>query len=100
MGIQRDPKYYPKPNEFDPSRFDKDNVKSFIEMPYMPFGEGPRICIGARLGRLQTKLGLMYMLKKYKYEVDAHHVHNELQFSPQQLILTAEKGINLKIKHR
>lgn len=38
--IQNDPKYYPNPRKFDPSRFSEENKKTFIEMPYLPFGEG------------------------------------------------------------
>lgn len=43
LGIQRDPKYYPKPDEFIPERFSPENTKSFEQMPYMPFGDGPRV---------------------------------------------------------
>lgn len=44
--IHRDEKYFPNPNTFDPERFsneNKDNIKPFT---YMPFGLGPRNCIG------------------------------------------------------
>ncbi|PSN52369.1 Cytochrome P450 9e2 [Blattella germanica] len=44
--IHHDPKYYPNPEKFDPERFsdeNKDNIKPFT---YLPFGSGPRNCIG------------------------------------------------------
>lgn len=46
--IHRDPKYFSRPNDFLPERFNDEIVakKSFIEMPFVAFGEGPRICIG------------------------------------------------------
>lgn len=44
--IQRDPNYYPDPEVFDPERFDNDAVKSRHPMVYLPFGDGPRNCIG------------------------------------------------------
>lgn len=42
--IQRDPKYFPKPEEFIPERWEDSSLKS--SDVYMPFGKGPRICIG------------------------------------------------------
>lgn len=44
--IQRDPKYYPNPNRFDPERFNDENKKNIIPGTYVPFGVGPRNCIG------------------------------------------------------
>lgn len=44
--IQRDPKYYPKPDVFDPERFENDSFNSRHPMLFLPFGEGPRNCIG------------------------------------------------------
>ena len=44
--IHHDPQYYPDPNNFDPDRFLEENVKSRPGNTYMPFGEGPRLCIG------------------------------------------------------
>ena len=44
--IHRDPKFYPNPETFDPERFDEKAVKSRHPMHYLPFGNGPRNCIG------------------------------------------------------
>ena len=47
--IQHDTKYYPDPLAYDPDRFLQDNVKSRPSYTYMPFGEGPRMCIGKKI---------------------------------------------------
>lgn len=44
--IHRDASIYPKPEVFDPERFSDDAVQSRHPMSYLPFGDGPRNCIG------------------------------------------------------
>lgn len=44
--LQNDEKYYPNPKKFDPDRFLPENKESIPKFTYMPFGDGPRICIG------------------------------------------------------
>ena len=45
-GIHRDPKIYPNPDTFDPERFSEENVRDRHSSYYLPFGAGPRNCIG------------------------------------------------------
>lgn len=45
-GIHRDPEYYERPNEFYPDHFSDENIKQRHPFAYMPFGKGPRECIG------------------------------------------------------
>jgi len=47
--IQNDPNIYPDPEVFDPERFSAENVKQRNSMYYLPFGDGPRNCIGKKL---------------------------------------------------
>lgn len=44
--IQRDPNIYPNPDVFDPERFSDENIQLRDPMFYLPFGDGPRNCIG------------------------------------------------------
>jgi len=44
--FQHDPKYFPEPDNFRPERFAEDNFLHKNQFLHMPFGEGPRQCIG------------------------------------------------------
>jgi cytochrome P450 family 6 len=46
IGLHHDPKYYPDPDRFDPERFSEEEKQKRHHYVYLPFGEGPRICIG------------------------------------------------------
>jgi len=102
LGIQHDEKYYPHPEEFIPERFNEENSagKTFNDRPYLPFGEGPRICIGLRLGKMQTKVGLIVMLKKFSYRLSDEHINKDLKMSPLSVIMAPLGGINLKVESR
>jgi cytochrome P450 len=45
-GLHRDPKYFDDPNSFKPERFIGTNKEKIVKYTYMPFGEGPRACLG------------------------------------------------------
>jgi cytochrome P450 family 6 len=55
--IQRDPLYYSEPEKFDPERFTEYNKEKRPTYTYLPFGEGPRICIGTSAPLLSVCLG-------------------------------------------
>ncbi|KAF7401786.1 hypothetical protein HZH68_007606 [Vespula germanica] len=68
-GIQHDPDIYPDPEVFDPDRFMDEVMKLRHPMHFLPFGDGPRNCIGLRFAYIQTKIGLIKILNNYLIDV-------------------------------
>ncbi|XP_071448733.1 probable cytochrome P450 6a17 [Hetaerina americana] len=70
-GLHYDPEYFEDPDRFDPERFTEEGRKKWPQFAYLPFGEGPRICIGMRFGSMQTKAGLAALLSKFEFRRSA-----------------------------
>lgn len=99
LALSHDENYFPNPTKFDPKRFAEKNRSP--SMSYIPFGDGPRNCIGMRLGKLQTKVGLILMMQNARYELgDKKYYNEELTMAPGGSLLAPEGGINLKITPR
>ncbi|XP_044261647.1 probable cytochrome P450 6a23 [Tribolium madens] len=89
LGIHYDEEYYPEPEIFDPERFSEENKNSRHSYAHIPFGEGPRICIGMRFGLMQTKVGLATLLKNYKFTV-GKKTQEPLKWKVASFVLAAE----------
>ncbi|KAJ8932740.1 hypothetical protein NQ314_014437 [Rhamnusium bicolor] len=96
-GIHYDEDYYKNPEVFDPERFSEENKKTLNRYTHLPFGEGPRICIGERFGLMQTKIGLTCILRKFTVKLN-ERTKVPLKMSRNTFITTAEGGIWLDIK--
>ncbi|XP_008049707.1 cytochrome P450 3A5 isoform X2 [Carlito syrichta] len=66
--LHRDPKYWTEPEEFRPERFSKKNKDSIDPYIYLPFGTGPRNCIGMRFALMNMKLALVRVLQNFSFK--------------------------------
>lgn len=100
--LHRDPYYYRDPEKFDPERFSEASKADpqFSKKPYFPFGDGPRICIGLKLGKIQIKISLAMMLEKYRYELSESMRDAKLSFDPDALLMSPKGGIELNLHKR
>nr|XP_056722164.1 cytochrome P450 3A21-like [Euleptes europaea] len=65
--LHRDPEYWPEPEEFRPERFSKENKESIDPYVFLPFGAGPRNCIGMRFALLTLKVAVIVLLQRYSF---------------------------------
>ncbi|XP_015284769.1 PREDICTED: cytochrome P450 3A19-like, partial [Gekko japonicus] len=65
--LHRDPEYWPEPEEFRPERFSKENKETLDPYVFLPFGAGPRNCIGMRFALLTLKVAVVVLLQRYTF---------------------------------
>uniref|UniRef100_V5GHY9 Cytochrome P450 6a2 n=1 Tax=Anoplophora glabripennis TaxID=217634 RepID=V5GHY9_ANOGL len=97
VGYHYDKEYYDNPNKFDPERFTEENKRTRHPYAHIPFGEGPRVCIGERFGIMQTKVGLTSILRNFRVTLNKE-TQVPLMLSPTAFITTAEGGIWLNVE--
>jgi cytochrome P450 len=68
-GAHHAPQSWPDPESFKPERFAKGNEKLFTPFTYLPFGAGPRGCIGGNYAMLQILMILSTVLTRYDFEL-------------------------------
>ena len=65
--LHRHPDYWPEPERFMPERFGEDgNINKYA---YVPFGGGPRVCIGINLATMELVLSLAALAQRFRFEL-------------------------------
>ena len=68
-GAHHAPHYWESPETFDPERFIKGSEKLRTPFTFLPFGGGPRVCIGNQYAMLQILMILSDLLRKYDFQL-------------------------------
>nr|QAX33066.1 cytochrome P450 CYP6B5-like protein [Carposina sasakii] len=97
--IHRDPKHFSDPEEFRPERFCSETKEDIAPYTYLPFGAGPRICMGIRIAKMQILTGLVTLLKKYRISL-AEGMATSIEIEPKILVFQPVGGIRLKFEPR
>ena len=71
--LHRHPEFWPDAERFDPERFHPERSKNRHFFSYLPFGAGPRTCIGAGMAMLEIQLVLAQILQRFRVRVAPDH---------------------------
>lgn len=92
--MHRDPRYFAEPERFNPERFSAANEKNIPRYAYLPFGGGPRVCIGNSFAMMEAQLILATMVQRLRLSLAAGQV-----VEPQPYITMGPKN-GLKMQPR
>ncbi|BFZ16365.1 hypothetical protein BsWGS_19404 [Bradybaena similaris] len=95
--LHRDPEIWSEPEKFQPERFSAENKDCHHPYAYLPFGNGPRNCVGMRLALMELKIALTYILKVFTPVVCEKTVY---PIKLKKLQLIAEDGLWVKFSAR
>jgi cytochrome P450 len=62
---QADARWFPQPERFDPARFEADAARDLPRGAYIPFGAGPRVCIGNSFAAMEMTLALAMLVQRF-----------------------------------
>ena len=94
--LHHHPEYWEEPQRFDPDRFAPERVKQRSRWQYLPFGAGPRMCIGNHFALMEMQLLLALLIRRYDF-----HLVSDQRVEMQPLITLKPKGgIRMRVKKR
>jgi cytochrome P450 len=71
--LHRLPAYWPNPDTFDPERFSPEQSVDRPKFVYLPFGAGPRQCIGNQFALIEAQLSVATLAQAYRLHLAPHH---------------------------
>lgn len=97
--IHADPNYYPEPEKFIPERFSHENRDNIKPFSYLPFGVGPRNCIGSRFALMEVKALFYSLLTNFTIEKNSK-TENPVVVKPDVFQNRPLNGIWLTLKSK
>jgi cytochrome P450 len=94
--VQRDPRFWPEPDRFRPSRWDEEQTKALPRCAYFPFGDGPRICIGNSFAMMEAILLLTTIARRFRLELVAGQTLKQVP----SVTMRPRNGIKIVVRER
>jgi cytochrome P450 len=92
---QRDKKHWPAPALFEPERFAAESAQHRSAYTFLPFGGGPRNCIGAAFAQVEAKIVLARLLQKYEFQFVGGRVRPRMRAT-----LEPYPGVAVEVRQR
>ncbi|XP_064470461.1 cytochrome P450 3A6-like [Ornithodoros turicata] len=99
QAIHMDPEFHHEPETFKPERFLPENKDSILPFTFMPFGGGPRTCIGSRQAMIQLKVAVVCIYQKVKFE-RCSETRDRLEHKPASVLRELCKPLKLGVVRR
>lgn len=99
ISFHRDPKYFPEPDKFDPERFNEERKGNIDPDTYLPFGSGPRQCLGLKFAIMELKTIFYHLLLNFTIEL-SHNTDVPMKLDNSPFELKPRKGIWLYLNPR
>lgn len=94
--VHRDPRFFEKPNSFDPDRWTNGLEKRIPKYAYFPFGGGPRLCIGQSFARMEAILLLATIAQRFRL----HLLPGQRTVPQPSITLRPRYGVRVKLAVR
>lgn len=95
--MHRDAAHFPDADDFKPERFLPENKHQINQYAFVPFGLGPRACIGIRFAYESLKLLFINLLRNFNVE---SRLDTKLEYKPGQQIVIAFRPLYLDLVSR
>lgn len=94
--IQRHHALWDDPDAFNPDRYDNDASRESLKHAYLPFGMGPRVCMGAAFALQEATLILASLVRKYRISSLSDHEPQPVG----RLTIRSANGVRLQLHQR
>ncbi|HEX2618922.1 MAG TPA: cytochrome P450, partial [Phototrophicaceae bacterium] len=95
--LHRDPRFFDQPLKFDPERFAPGREETITPYAYLPFGGGPRVCIGNSFAMMEVQLLMATILQRYRLTLVPGQGEPELE---PLIVLQPKGGIHMQLEPR